>query len=347
MPHPAPPKKKAPQRVFRRLKVSRSVVIPALVLAASFFSLPMALSFDLHMDELSESKAQFPVTVNPRTRSITEDPEVEALLAEDNPKLAAAVGAAETFFVWLSSTIATLPPYRIVAGAVGSDTTFVTIMPGYREEEVAAAFGGSLGWSAAERAAFLKQVHSTPPTLTEGEYVPGTYMVPGVAKSEDVQALLHERFSKEILARYSASAADIVPIDDALTIASMIERETRDPQEMRIISGIIWNRLFEGMNLQIDATLQYVKASNTNTKSWWPKVVPDDKYLRSSYNTYRNKGLPPGPIANPSIEAVLAALNPKNTDCLFYFHDKYGAFHCAPTYEEHVKMLKKIYGQGK
>lgn len=347
MPHPAPPRKKTPPGAFRRLKVSSSVVIPALVLAVSFFALPTVLSIDLHLEEYSEPKADFPVTVNPVTRTITEDPEVELLLAEDNPKLAAAVGAASDFFTWLASTVASTPVYRRVAGAVGSDTTFVTIMPGYREEEVAAAFGGSLGWGTAERAAFLKQVHTTPPRLSEGEFVPGTYVIPGAAEKQDVQAILNERFSKDILARYSTTTAEIVPIDDALTIASMIERETRDPEEMRMISGIIWNRLFVGMNLQIDATLQYAKASNTNTKSWWPRVVPDDKYLKSAYNTYKNKGLPPTPISNPSTEAILAALNPKNTDCLFYFHDKYGAFHCAPTYEEHVRMLKKTYGRGK
>lgn len=351
MPHPAPPQKKAPSGALRRIRVKALAIGPVvgstLAIALALFSLPTVISIDLKLDQAAGPKAEFPVTVNPITRTITEDPEVEALLAEDNPRLAAAVDTAGIAVTWLASLVASFPPYQSLAGAVGSDTTFVSVLAGYREEEVAAAFGHSLGWSIAERNEFLKQVHTTPPTLSEGEFVPGTYAIPGNADRDDVQAILSERFSREILARYSTTTAEIVPIDDALTIASMIERETRDPEEMRIISGIIWNRLFEGMNLQIDATLQYAKASNANTKSWWPQVVPNDKYLKSSYNTYKNKGLPPGPIASPSIEAVLAALNPKNTDCLFYFHDKYGNFHCAPTYEEHVKMLKKTYGQGK
>ena len=66
-----------------------------------------------------------------------------------------------------------------------------------------------------------------------------------------------------------------------------------------------------------------------------------------AYNTYQNKGLPPGPIATPSMAAVLAALNPKNTDCIFYFHDARGNFHCTENYKEHVRLLKKYYGQGK
>jgi UPF0755 protein len=60
-----------------------------------------------------------------------------------------------------------------------------------------------------------------------------------------------------------------------------------------------------------------------------------------------NKGLPPTPIANPSVAAVLAALNPTKTDCLFYFHDRKGDFHCSETYEGHVAALKKYYGQGR
>lgn len=347
MPHPAPPRKKAPSRALSRAKQFGPAVISVMVLAVGFFALPSVLAIDLKIAELSEVKGEFPVTVNPIARTITEDPEVEALLAGNENGLPAAVGMAGNVFTWFASVVADTAVYRQIGGAVGADTAFVVIQPGFREEEVAAAFGKTLGWSSAERAAFLKQVHSTPPTLGEGQFVPGTYAVPVISEAADVQALLNDRYSKDILARYSTTTAEIVPIEDALTIASMIERETRDPAEMRVVSGIIWNRLFSGMNLQLDATLQYVKASNTNTKSWWPKVVPDDKYLKSAYNTYRNKGLPPGPISNPSTAAVIAALNPKKTDCMFYFHDNYGRFYCSETYEGHVAKLKQVFGRGK
>jgi UPF0755 protein len=100
------------------------------------------------------------------------------------------------------------------------------------------------------------------------------------------------------------------------------------------------------MRLQIDATLQYAKGSNPQ-HVWWPKVTPSDKYIASAYNTYKNEGLPPAPIANPSMEAIIAALNPKKTDCMYYFHDKKAGFHCTKTYEEHVALLKEYYGKGK
>ena len=285
-----------------------------LLVGVGIFSIPTILAADIKIAAASPAKMPFPVTVDPANETINEDPEVEAFLEDSHGELAAGIGFARTAFSWLANIVARAPVYQQLAG---SDIAFVDVKAGYRQEEVAYAFGRALGWSAKEQQAFLTQIETTAPELAEGEIVPGTYMVSSAASPSYVQELLGDRFQKDIVERYSTTTEALVPLEDALTIASMLERETRDPAEMRLISGIIWNRLWAGMNLQIDATLQYVKASKTNTKSWWPKVVPDDKYLKSTYNTYKNKGLPPGPIASPSTAAVLAALNPKKTDCIF------------------------------
>ena len=122
-----------------------------------------------------------------------------------------------------------------------------------------------------------------------------------------------------------------------LTIASLIQREAAGREDMRVISGIIWNRLFREMPLQIDATLQYVKANEDN--GWWPIVRSDDKYLESPYNTYQNKGLPPGPIASPGRAAIEAAINPADTSCIFYLHDNSRNIHCTTTYEKHKQNV--------
>ncbi len=158
--------------------------------------------------------------------------------------------------------------------------------------------------------------------------------------------MLNERFTSEILNKYDKTVAEKVPLNEALIIASLLEREAYDFTDMRYISGIIWNRMFIDMPLQIDATLQYVRGSKASEAKWWPVPKPADKYLKSPYNTYKNTGLPPTPIANPSVEAVVAALNPRSTECMFYFHDKNGGFHCTKTYKEHVANIKKYYGQG-
>jgi UPF0755 protein len=110
---------------------------------------------------------------------------------------------------------------------------------------------------------------------------------------------------------------------------------------MKLISGIIWNRIFKGMKLQMDATLQYAKGNEE--EGWWKEVNPEDKKIDSSYNTYLHVGLPPAPIANPGIAAIDAAYNPEKTECLFYLHDKKGKIHCSRTYEEHKKNIAIYY----
>ena len=110
---------------------------------------------------------------------------------------------------------------------------------------------------------------------------------------------------------------------------------------MNLISGIIWNRIFKGMKLQIDATLQYAKGSEE--AGWWREVTSEDKKIKSSYNTYLHIGLPPSAIANPGLNAITAAYNPQKTKCMFYLHDKNRNIHCAVTYEEHKKNIEKYY----
>ena len=110
---------------------------------------------------------------------------------------------------------------------------------------------------------------------------------------------------------------------------------------MKLISGIIWNRIFSGMKLQMDATLQYAKG--TEEDGWWGTVKPEDKKIVSSYNTYLHAGLPPSAIANPGLAALDAAYNPQKTTCIFYLHDKNGTIHCATTYAQHLKNIDRYY----
>jgi UPF0755 protein len=326
------------------LRSAGSGIVALLLIGLGLLSLPGLLTSEIKLAATEPAKPPFPFTVDPINETINEDPAVDALFGESSQELEASASLASTAVVWISNLVTSIPGFSMLAG---SDIVFVDIKSGYREEEVARAFGVALDWTKAEQDAFLKQVHNTEPMLSEGEFVPGTYMVSSAANASYVQELLADRYERDIESRYSPEAERVLPLEQALTIASLLQRETRDPSEMRLISGIIWNRLWTGMNLQIDATLQYAKASNGGTKTWWPTPKPADKYIKSPYNTYQNEGLPPGPISNPSTEAILAALNPKKTDCLFYFHDRKGDMHCSPDYEGHVRALKKAYGQGK
>ena len=106
---------------------------------------------------------------------------------------------------------------------------------------------------------------------------------------------------------------------------------------MKLISGIIWNRIFKGMKLQIDATLQYAKGDES---LWWPQVKSEDKNIDSPFNTYMYE-MPPGPISSPGISAIEAAYNPQKTSCLFYLHDKNRQIHCSATYAQHLINIKR------
>ena len=347
MPRPSQPKRLPPKRksVFR----FTPVLAAALIVAGGIFSLPTLLAADLALANTQQYTPQdaFPVTVDPETKTITVDPAVEALLNKPPTTFAAASGEAGRAFQLLAIWVSKWPVYQQLASAAGVHNLFVTVHPGDRQEQVAREFGDTLGWTAAQRAEFVKQSKKLTPNLPDGSTPPGIYFA-SVSSPDDVATLVHQRFSQDILSRYSTTTQEQVPLSEAMTVASMLQRESGGWDDMRLISGVIWNRIFNGMNLQIDATLQYAKASqDAGAKGWWPTVLPADKYIKSPYNTYAHNGLPPGPIANPSIEAILAALNPKKTNCLFYFHDQHGVFHCSVTYAQHVALLKKYYGQGK
>lgn len=298
--------------------------------------------------EFSSMQGQFPVTVDPETKTIAENPQVDAFLEDSSsPLQAAADNVSNVFgkvFAWIAIAVADSSLYEDVASP---DGRFVNITPGMRKEQVANAFGSALGWNAAQKKQFLTPTAYSSLPLAEGSFSPGIYIIDKDTTPLVAQALVNQRFSQDILAHYGTTTAQVVPLNEALTIASLIQREAAGADDMRTISGIIWNRLFIGMNLQIDATVQYAKANTAAATSWWPEVLPSNLSIKSPYNTYLHPGLPPTPIANPSVASVLAALNPVQTSCLFYFHDAAGGFHCSDTYAEHVALLKKYYGQGK
>lgn len=286
---------------------------------------------------------QFPVGVDPLNKEIIEDPIVESYFEEH---VAINKVSPQTHTSWLSKAMGKLVLMSWYQNLASVSSRILIIQPGERKEQVAEHFAKILGWSKEQKNEFLKGIESAEPVLTDGKFFPGSYTVARKSLPEAVIPLVTDRFENEVLARYGSDIENIVPLTDTLTIASLLEREAYDFEDMRLIAGVIWNRLFIDMNLQIDATLQYARGSEPS-EPWWPRVVPDDKYIASVYNTYKNSGLPPAPIANPSLESILAALNPRKTDCMYYFHDTHAEFHCSKTYAEHVALLKQYYGRGK
>ncbi len=207
----------------------------------------------------------------------------------------------------------------------------VKVNEGLRKEEIAEVVAEKLDWDEQDKESFIKSAR------VEGHYFPKTYLIYKDETPSVVLETMRDEFKAQMSKVKKPKSKKIISEDTALKIASIIQREAAGKRDMALISGIIWNRIFSGMKLQIDATLQYAKGSEE--AGWWEEVTPADKKIKSSYNTYLHEGLPPGAIANPGSAAIAAAYNPEKTSCLFYLHDKQRRIHCAKTYEEHKKNI--------
>jgi len=174
--------------------------------------------------------------------------------------------------------------------------------------------------------------------LSEGYLFPDTYLIPKNADINIVLSLMKNNFDNKF-ATIDISKSGLTK-NEIVTIASMIEREALRNEEKPSISSVIANRLRDGMSLDIDATLQYIKGKDSSGK-WWSIPTAEDKKINSPYNTYRNAGLPPAPISNPGLEAIKAALNPKQTNYYYYMHDANGNVHFAETLEKHNENIQK------
>jgi UPF0755 protein len=200
---------------------------------------------------------------------------------------------------------------------------------------MAEAFSQVLG-SSFDKAQFIRLAKPQ-----EGFLFPDTYLIPQLMTPEAAVNLLRKTFDKRVDETVRAKIADKgLSLNDAMILASIIEREARVPKDMQIVAGILENRLAAGIPLQVDCTLQYIRGYDAKEKTWWPVPLSEDTKRKSPYNTYLNKGLPPAPIANPSMDAVNAVINPVSSDYLYYISDTKGGMHYAKTLEEHNQNVQ-------
>lgn len=214
----------------------------------------------------------------------------------------------------------------------------VTIPEGLRREEVASRFTSGLNKNSSFNDEFL-----TASKGKEGYLFPDTYLFPRDATAATIVKKMTDTFDSKTKSLKNNSG---LTFEQAIVLASILERETKTDAERPIVAGILINRLDAGMPLQVDAAVQYATANSkcqiTNSKcDWWPTLTLDDLSVASLYNTYKNQGLPPAPIANPGISSIKAALNPTSNDYWYYIHDKIGQIHYAKTLAEHNANIAK------
>lgn len=208
----------------------------------------------------------------------------------------------------------------------GQDDYRVTIKPGSRVEEIE-------GISPSIRQHLIPQI---------GFLLPETYQIPRNYSASQIKELIKKEFESKYLQLTESSTSTRSQIE-IITIASLLEREAKTLTDKRIIAGIIENRLSLGMPLQIDATAQYARDSQQPPvgQNYWRPVTKQQLSVKSPYNTYQNAGLPPGPICNPGLDSISAALNPSSSEYLFYISDTTGKLHYARTLDEHNLNISK------
>jgi UPF0755 protein len=173
-------------------------------------------------------------------------------------------------------------------------------------------------------------------TEKEGVLFPDTYHLSEDTSAEEVVALLSETFTQKLKPYIEKFQGGVLSLHNAVILASIVEKEGKDAESMKMVAGILRTRLQKNMPLQTDATLTYLLGKTS------AQLTIDDLMLDSPYNTYRNRGLPPTPINSPGLVAIDAVLNPTPSDYLYYLTDGTGVFHYAKTFEEH-KRNKILY----
>ncbi|KXK08629.1 MAG: putative aminodeoxychorismate lyase [Microgenomates bacterium OLB22] len=216
----------------------------------------------------------------------------------------------------------------------GSLDVWVTLIEGTRKEEMAQVLSRELGIPEVE---FVKKAR-------EGYLFPDTYLIPRDATIDQIIAILQANFDRKFSLELQKKAqAKGLTKDEVVILASLVEREARTQKNRQIVASILRRRLEIGMALQIDATVQYAVGYDAASASWWkPNLTRQDLAISSPYNTYRYPGMPPGPIASPSLSSIQAVIDASSTPYLYYISDRTGkTMHYAATLEEHNENIAK------
>ncbi len=168
----------------------------------------------------------------------------------------------------------------------------------------------------------------------EGFLLPDTYQIPRGLPARDVVGVFLERFGQVVVPLWEERGSGR-SLREIITMASLVEREARLSEERGLIAGVLYNRLHRRMLLEVDATVLYALGRHKSV------VTYKDLDINSPYNTYRHIGLPPGPIANPGLAAIEAALTPAVTDYLYYVASADGSHVFSRTYQEHLAAIRR------
>ncbi len=232
--------------------------------------------------------------------------------------------------------------------ATPADVTFV-ILPGWRMEEIAASLSTSglkitpdefITTSNAPRPGFDLLAGAS---STEGFLYPDSYILPRATTVDQLVDNLLRNFTLHLSSDLREGfARQGLSVYQAVTLASIVEREAMQAEEAPVIASVYINRIKIGMKLEADPTVQYAMGYNSVQQTWWTNPLRvDDFQYDSPYNTYLHDGLPPTPIDNPGLKSLEAVASPADTP-YYYFSarcDGSGYHNFTQTFEEHLQNL--------
>ena len=226
--------------------------------------------------------------------------------------------------------------------ALGPDERRLTVPEGYRLTEIVPLIAETIGapedsvWEAVRDTALRHKLDIPIPDL-EGYLFPDTYHLSyGTPPGEVIETMVR-RFQQVWQPEWDERLHELaMNRHDIVTLASIVEKEARLDEERAVISAVYHNRLRDGMPLQADPTVQYARGQHTN------RVLYRDLEIESPYNTYRNAGLPPGPIAAPGKASIYAALYPAQVPYKFFVAHPDGHHEFRVTFREHTEARAEI-----
>ena len=237
-----------------------------------------------------------------------------------------------------------MPPSKILLQITSGKTILhpVTIPEGYRITEIATLLHSE---GLADKEFFIRQTRDKslirplgiPADSLEGYLFPETYHFSKFTPEKKIVQKMVDTFREQVLKPQLLMSAKKSSLSwhEIITLASLIEKETGLDSERKIISSVFHNRLRKNMRLQTDPTVIYAM------EKFDGNIRKRDLKIDSLYNTYRYKGLPPGPIANPGLKSIVAAISPIKSDHLYFVSRQDGSHHFSSTLIEHNLAVQK------
>jgi len=244
-----------------------------------------------------------------------------------------AIGSPQSGWINIGTTLSTRGDFLYRLTTAKAALQNVTLIPG----ETTYVFFDQLSDELNLNRDVLQKEYELQTNHIEGAFVPNTYSLPmGITEKMAIKILLNESLSqmKELSMKIFGTYNEKKWFH-FVTIASIIQKESANIEEMPLVGSVIYNRLKKGMKLQMDGTLNYGQYSHVRVT---PKMIKED---RSMYNTYLYSGIPEAPVCNVSFDAIKAAIFPAQTDFLYFMKSKDGSHDFSRNYSTHLANIKR------